>query len=188
MQGGTANMLPEAKFSVKADQHRDALLDSLANHVLAHGLAASSLRALAAAAGTSDRMLLYYFADKSELMVAVLERIGARLLGELESRGSITPLPLIPLRRRLIALLGADDLWPYMQLWLEIVAQAARGDTFAQLVGERMGQGFLLWGSAQLDCSSAEDRDAQAAELFAAIDGAMLLKAVGMRDVVARLS
>jgi AcrR family transcriptional regulator len=174
--------------AAKADLHRDTLLDSLADHVLAHGLAASSLRMLAAAAGTSDRMLLYYYADKSALMAAVLERIGARLLGELMARGATEPLPLDPLRRRLVALLGADDLWPYMQLWFEIAAQAARGDPFALQIGSRMGEGFLMWGAAQLECDDEADRPAQAAELLAAIDGAMVLKAVGMRDTVARLS
>ncbi len=163
------------------------MLDSLADHVLVHGLAASSLRKLAAAAGTSDRMLLYYYADKSALMVAVFERIGARLLGELMVRGNTEPLPFEPLRRKLVALLGADDLWPYMQLWFEIAAQAARGDPFALLIGERMGTGFLAWGAAQLDCDDA-NRPAQAAQLLAAVDGAMLLKAVGMRDTLARLS
>jgi len=39
------------------DRH-DALIDWLADHVLAHGLSASSLRPLAKAAGTSGRMLL----------------------------------------------------------------------------------------------------------------------------------
>ncbi len=171
----------------KADLHRDTLLDSLANHVLAHGLAASSLRRLASAAGTSDRMLLYYFADKSALMAAVLERIGARLLGELMARGSSAPLPLEPLRRKLVALLGADDLWPYMQLWFEISALAARGDAFALMIGSRMGTGFLMWGAAQLDCPDEADLPGQAAQLLAAVDGAMVLKAVGMRDTVARL-
>lgn len=173
---------------VKADLHRDTLLDSLASHVLAHGLAASSLRKLAAAAGTSDRMLLYYFPDKGALMAAVFERIGARLLGELMARGGTEPLPLDPLRRRLVALLGADHLWPYMQLWFEIAARAARGDPFALMIGSRMGEGFLMWGAAQLDCDDETERAAQAAQLLAAVDGAMLLKAVGMRETVARLS
>ena len=54
----------------KPDSRRTEIVERLADHVLAHGLSASSLRPLAKAAGTSDRMLLYYFADKSEMMTA----------------------------------------------------------------------------------------------------------------------
>ena len=46
---------------------RGELLDRMAAHLLAHGLEGANLRPLARAAGTSDRMLLYYFADKEEL-------------------------------------------------------------------------------------------------------------------------
>ena len=48
------------------DTQRAAVTERLSSHILAHGLARSSLRELAAAAGVSDRMLLYYFDDKSE--------------------------------------------------------------------------------------------------------------------------
>jgi AcrR family transcriptional regulator len=51
-----------------SDDRLSLLLDRLADYVLAHGLTASSLRPLARAAGTSDRMLLYYFADKDAVM------------------------------------------------------------------------------------------------------------------------
>ncbi len=66
------------------DSRRAALLDMIADHLLAAGLGKSSLRLLAAACRTSDRMLLYYFADKDSLMVAALQAISLRLNG---SRG-----------------------------------------------------------------------------------------------------
>ena len=59
------------------DERREAAIERMADHVLAEGLAAATLRPLAAAAGTSDRMLLYYFADKDELLTATLARISA---------------------------------------------------------------------------------------------------------------
>jgi AcrR family transcriptional regulator len=42
---------------VKSDDKRDALLDSMADFVLTHGLSAASLRPLAKAAGLSDRII-----------------------------------------------------------------------------------------------------------------------------------
>ena len=56
----------------KPDTRRAAILERIADHILANGLSASSLRPLAKAAGTSDRMLLYYFADKAEIITAAL--------------------------------------------------------------------------------------------------------------------
>ena len=74
-----------------ADDRRDALIDRLADHMLAIGIGASSLRTLAKAAGTSDRMLLYYFRDKDELVAATLERIAAAHA----TLGALTILPTL---------------------------------------------------------------------------------------------
>mgnify|MGYP000446911998 CR=1 FL=1 len=49
---------------------RQVVTERLAGHLLASGLARTSVRQLAAAAGISDRMLLYYFRDKAEALVA----------------------------------------------------------------------------------------------------------------------
>ena len=57
----------------------------MADHLLAAGLTGVNLRALAAAAGTSDRMLLYYFTDKDELLAATLACIAARLTAKLDA-------------------------------------------------------------------------------------------------------
>ncbi len=51
---------------------REALAEAAADHALGHGLIGLSLRPLAAAIGTSDRMLLYHFSDKDDLVASVL--------------------------------------------------------------------------------------------------------------------
>ena len=51
---------------------REELANAATDHVLAHGLIGLSLRPLAAAIGTSDRMLLYHFRDKADLLATVL--------------------------------------------------------------------------------------------------------------------
>ena len=60
---------------------RDALLDGTVGWVLAHGLADLSLRPLARDLGTSDRMLLYYFATKDALVTAAVQRVADTLVG-----------------------------------------------------------------------------------------------------------
>src|SRR3954449_1129701 len=51
---------------------RQALLAAAGDHVLEHGMADLSLRPLAAALGTSPRMLLYHFGSKEQLVADVL--------------------------------------------------------------------------------------------------------------------
>lgn len=159
---------------VKSDDKRDAIIDLLADHMLTYGLAASSLRPLAKAAGLSDRMLLYYFKDKDAVIEATLTRIVARLTARLTSHADDNPLPMEALASKLLAILVADDLWPYMCIWLEIAALAARGDAFYRAIGGQIGEGFLAWGAAQLD----DPKDAMA--LLVKIEGKILLRSLGM--------
>src|SRR5579859_7737057 len=55
-----------------------ALLDRIADHVVAHGVATLSLRPLARAVGSSPRVLLYYFGSKEALVLKVLARLRER--------------------------------------------------------------------------------------------------------------
>ena len=170
----------------KSGDKRTALLDKLADHVLAHGLSASSLRPLAKAAGTSDRMLLYYFADKDALIAAVLEVVAARMVTLLGVRRAPGVLPFTALRTQLLGIVFADDLWPYMRLWLEMASLAALGDPVFRLVGERIGRGFLAWGAAQLDSADDAAREVEAAQLLVAVEGTLVLRSLGLDDVAKR--
>ena len=64
---------------------RDELLAAATDFVLEHGLIGLSLRPLAAALGTSDRMLLYHFAGKDDLVAAVLHRSNDRSIAIIEA-------------------------------------------------------------------------------------------------------
>jgi AcrR family transcriptional regulator len=62
----------------KDGERRTRLAEAATDHVLEHGLIGLSLRPLAAALGTSDRMLLYHFADKDDLVATVLKTSNQR--------------------------------------------------------------------------------------------------------------
>jgi AcrR family transcriptional regulator len=168
---------------VKPEDRRDGIVNLMTNYVLEHGLAAASLRPLAKAAGTSDRMLLYYFKDKSEIITVILDCVFRRLVARLNAQTRGTRLPLMALRAELMAILLADDLWPYMRIWLDIAARAARGDMFYRQSGEAIARGFLAWGASQLE---SDDLDVDAATLLISIEGMVLLKSVGLDDVCAK--
>lgn len=57
---------------------RELLLDAVTDHVLGHGLIGLTLRPVAAAIGTSDRMLIYHFGSRDALVSAVVNRSGER--------------------------------------------------------------------------------------------------------------
>jgi AcrR family transcriptional regulator len=64
---------------------RDDLAQAATDYVLVHGLVGLSLRPLAAALGTSDRMLLYHFDDKDDLVSTVLRVSNDRSVAELRA-------------------------------------------------------------------------------------------------------
>lgn len=169
----------------KTEERRAALVDRLADHVLAHGLVAASLRPLARAAGTSDRMLLYYFSDKAEIIAATLQRIAERMTMILAERAAPQPLPLEQLQRQLTDLVLEEQLWPYMCVWLELASRAGRGDPLYVPIAQAIGAGFLAWGEAQLAGDNPEIRARDAARLLIAVEGAVMVKAIGMDMAVA---
>jgi AcrR family transcriptional regulator len=58
-----------------AADRRDELLDLVTDYVIEHGVADLSLRPLAAAVGSSPRVLLYYFGSKEDLIGMVIDRL-----------------------------------------------------------------------------------------------------------------
>jgi AcrR family transcriptional regulator len=57
---------------------REELLEQVTDHVLEHGLIGLTLRPLAAAIGTSDRMLIYHFDSRDALVSEVVAHATAR--------------------------------------------------------------------------------------------------------------
>ena len=64
---------------------RDALLAACTDHVLAEGLIGLSLRPLAKAVGTSDRMLIYHFGNRDGLVAAVVDEATNRSVAYLRA-------------------------------------------------------------------------------------------------------
>lgn len=171
----------------KPDIRRTDIAERLADHVLANGLSASSLRPLAKAAGTSDRMLLYYFTDKSEMITAALGVVAQRMKLLMEANKAPEPMPVETLQPLLLDIVLSDEMWPYMRVWMEIASRAAQGDVFYRSVGEQIGRGFLAWGAGQIKSATPEQSEQDAARLLIITEGAMLLKSIGMDDVRGKL-
>ncbi|PSJ30658.1 TetR family transcriptional regulator [Streptosporangium nondiastaticum] len=74
---------------------REELLNAAMNYVGEHGLATLTLRPLAAALGTSDRMLVYHFGSREGLVVALLDRAFADLAVMWRGRQVAKPSDLV---------------------------------------------------------------------------------------------
>ncbi|GGR51531.1 AcrR family transcriptional regulator [Nocardioides luteus] len=64
---------------------KEELLEQVVEHVLEHGLIGLTLRPLAAAIGTSDRMLIYHFGGRDELVAAVVARANDHSVAAVKS-------------------------------------------------------------------------------------------------------
>lgn len=156
----------------------------MADHVLAEGLAGASLRPLAKAAGISDRMLLYYFEDKEEVLALTLMTIAGRLHAALADAAPVRK-PLEQLAPELWSVLQSPEMRPVMALWLEISAAAARGQAPFAAVSGQIADGFVAWVDARLEAPAGVDRSALAALVLGTLDGLVMLSGVG-RDTLAQ--
>ena len=97
---------------------REELLEAAYAYVLEHGLADVSLRPLAAAIGTSPRVLLFLFGSKDELVRELLARARRDELAMLE-RVSPDAAP-----EQVWAWLAADEHRALLGLWLEAYSRS----------------------------------------------------------------
>ena len=66
---------------------KQKLVDQVVDHFVVDGLGDMSLRKIAAAIGTSHRMLLYHFGSKSGLLVEVVRAVETRAREQLAALG-----------------------------------------------------------------------------------------------------
>lgn len=103
-------------------QARDRLLDAAVAHAMKVGIAELSLRELAAAIGTSHRMLIYHFGSRQGLLIAVTHEVEEREKAAYRRSPDSTEDPRQSWRR-----ISNPKLWPQERLFFELYAQALQG-------------------------------------------------------------
>jgi AcrR family transcriptional regulator len=120
---------------------RQRLLDAAIDHLAAHGLSDLSLRQLAAALGTSHRMLIYHFGSKEGLLVEVIRAVERRqreAFAEVSLEG--TPGDVI---RRMWQRFADPALAPHERLFFEVYGQALQGQPHAVPVLDGIVESWL---------------------------------------------
>jgi AcrR family transcriptional regulator len=168
----------------KQDQ-REMVLERLAAHLLATGLARTSLRELAVAAGVSDRMLIYYFNDKAEILAEAVALVAGQLavsLGTAIPEGTV--LPPSQLADRAAEITTRPALRPYMRLWIEIAAAAARREEPYPGIAAQIMAGFRAWIEPRLDVANEKERASAALAVIAICDGLALIDICAGDDAI----
>jgi AcrR family transcriptional regulator len=112
---------------------RQQLLQSIMAHLEAEGLGSASLRQIAAAVGTSHRMLVYHFGSKEALLVEVvraLEEQQRQFLATLAADASLAPIDQM---HRMWQQMIDPSVWPRARLFFEVYGQALRGGRGSEL-------------------------------------------------------
>lgn len=106
------------------DRRRVELLDALITAFASGGIGGRSLRDIAAAVGTSHRMLLHHFGSRDELLLTIVEEVERR------QAAMLVDLPDDPADA--VAAMWADlrrpELRPFERLFFECYARAAQGE------------------------------------------------------------
>jgi AcrR family transcriptional regulator len=153
---------------------RQEIISVLAAYLLESGLSDAGLRKLAVVAGTSDRMLLYYFEDKDELLTAVLMETGKAMEVELSGLlGSARLKPTVALEA-LWQMVRGEIFANHLRLWLEMSGQAGRGDPLFATIVSSISEGWVRWLSGILDTPEA-GKTSLAALILAAVNGQLIM-------------
>src|SRR6202046_2433196 len=153
---------------------RRQLLDKLVEEFARGGIGDRSLRDVAAAVGTSHRMLLHYFGSREELLIAIVEE------AELRQMALVPELPLNPAEG--FAAMWADLRRPELRhlerLFFECYSCAAQGaEPFTRIVPGAV-DGWLR----EVEATADVPYDGAMARLGLAVTRGLLLDLVATND------
>ena len=166
------------RLAVRTSQPRERLLAAAVRHALEHGIADLSLRQIAAAIGTSHRMLIYHFGSREGLLVAVTQAVEDQqkaAFGQVE----MTPQGALRSWQRL----SDPQMWPQERLFFELYAYALRGRPGTEGFLDGIVESWVTLIAAALVQAGADESTARAdARLSVAVVRGLLLDLVATGD------
>ncbi len=169
-------------LAMPASQARARLLAAAVSHALSAGIADLSLRELAAAIGTSHRMLIYHFGSRAGLLVAVAQAVEEAQRAAVLGPGTAVQDPWQSWER-----LSDPKMWPQERLFFELYSYALLGRPGTEGFLSGIVESWVAPIAGALVTSGADERTARAdARLGVAVVRGLLLDllATGDRDEV----
>ena len=167
----------------KSEELKNAYLASMAKHALKHGFAQASLRPLAKAAGTSDRMLVYHFGNKDALMSALLMTLAQDYTTRLNNALPEAPMPSRrALMEAVLDFVRKPEVAAYIRIWQEVMTEAAKGTKMYFAIGAQIVDGFVDWLERRMPVNDPAPKEA-AMTMLTLIEGIHVMDAVGRANV-----
>jgi AcrR family transcriptional regulator len=162
---------------------RERLLADVLGYARAHGLGDVSLRSLAAAIGTSHRMLLYHFGSREGLLAAVVAAIEGAQRNVLRALTPVLPSDRAEAMRAFWAGLADPALHESERLFFEAVALALRGRAGTEGLRETLVEPWLAaFVEAARPMGMAEDDVRLDARIGMALTRGLLLDLLATGD------
>ena len=160
-------------------QARERLLAAAVVHALDTGIADLSLRQLAAAIGTSHRMLIYHFGSREGLLAAVTQAVEEQQRAALLEPEVTSADHAWQAWRRL----SDPKLWPQERLFFELYAYALRGRPGTEGFLDGIVESWVAPVAAARVQAGADERVARAdARLSVAVVRGLLLDLLATGD------
>jgi AcrR family transcriptional regulator len=159
-------------------QARERLLAAAVEQAMRGGIADLSLRELAAAIGTSHRMLLYHFGSREGLLIAVARAVEEAQRAAVPAWG-ITPAEA----RRGWQHFSDPKLWPQERLFFELYSHALLGRPGTEGFLETAVEPWITYIADRLEQAGADHAAARAeARLAVAVVRGLLLDLLATGD------
>jgi len=154
---------------------KEKLLEAVVDVAMATGIADKSLRAIAAAAGTSHRMLIHHFGSRERLLVEVIRAVEAR---ERLLAAAMTGTPE-EAGQRLWEHLRSPQLAAQERLFFEVYGQALQGREWAKPLLEGVVEDWIAPVAAAFEAAGTTEATSRiVARISVAVTRGLLLDAL----------
>lgn len=161
--------------SPKPVSPKEKLLEAVVDVAMATGIADKSLRAIAAAAGTSHRMLIHHFGSRERLLVEVIRAVEAR---ERLLAAAMTGTPE-EAGQRLWEHLRSPQLAAQERLFFEVYGQALQGREWAKPLLEGVVEDWIAPVAAAFEAAGTTKATSRiVARISVAVTRGLLLDAL----------
>jgi AcrR family transcriptional regulator len=156
----------------------EEILAAAVEETLETGIGALTFKRVAVRLGIPDRMVVYYFPTKDDLVLAVVGELGGRLRLLLGAAFGDERLPVEDLMRRAWPVLARPATDAVLRVYLEIIGLAcARQEPFAS-VAPHLLDGWVDWVAPHVEAPSPAAARHRATAAVAQLDGLLIVRAL----------
>ena len=154
---------------------REQILAGALEAAIDDGLSQLTFGRLARRLGISDRIVVYYFPTKDDLVTAVVVTMGVQLQQVLAKAFTSRAADHVQLARAAWPILARPEIDPVFRLFFEANGLAVAGREPFQALTVALTESWIVWLTEFID-GSPDHRRAEAEAALVVIDGLILLR------------